>query len=788
MPTDQHEAVGQSLDDADPRSQIMTALRVLFRPGQVVELRVPNHPRGNATTAGYFDRHDMLAEWANGLSGKAPGVYVTLNEIDPALLARVCNRVEEWAKQTTTDADVQRRRWLPLDFDPVRPSGVPSTEAEHAAALARAESCRSYLNERGWPEGILADSGNGAHLLYAIDLPNDEASKGLVAGCLLALAQRFSDGAVGVDRAVGNAARIWKVYGTTAAKGDGTADRPHRQARMVNVPTEIIPVPVERLEALAATVEEDAPSKGTQHEGNGRSRLNVPRWLEARGVAYRVKQSTSADDRTVYRITCPFNSSHTDASVMQDAAGGMSAHCFHDSCNGKGWADFKAKIGPPGPEHYDPPLGTAAAGGNTGIKIIAVTPPVLGEAAYLGFVGDFLRAVAPYTEATDAGILAHLLPTVGTLVGPHVHVWAGSRQPARINTVLVGPTSTGRKGTSFAPVDLLMRLVGEAFWTAQRVNGLSSGEGLVAYVADKEERNLETKEMETIPVEKRLYVVEEEFSKVLAQGRRDGNILSQILRECFDSGNLAVLTRNNPLRAYGAHVSITGHITPEELLSRLNHIEMANGFGNRFLWFVVKSNKIMPHTKPIPESVFKPFTTQPRALLFLGSPFCKRGHSVRMDAAATALWETLYPRLREDRPGLVGAMISRRSAMVLRLALTYALLDCKLGKLFGQPCPELKRLAIRVEHLQSALAIWDYSEASAQMLFGGKIGDPLGEKLLHLLAAGPMTRDEFNKHLSVGQKAGVGAALAKLEAAGLVRRVTVKRDGPGRPAEQWERA
>src|SRR5262249_43510670 len=156
-------------------------------------------------------------------------------------------------------------------------------------------------------------------------------------------------------------------------------------------------------------------------------------------------------------------------------------------------------------------------------------------AAYHGPIGEFLRAVAPHTEATDAAILAHLLPAVSAFIGPS-HLGHGTKQPARVNTVLVGPTSTGRKGTSLVPVDELMRVVDEEFWKSQRVGGLSTGEGLVRKVADIKRWNDETEDYDIIPVEKRLYIVEEEFSKVLAQLRRDGNILSQVLRESYDSG------------------------------------------------------------------------------------------------------------------------------------------------------------------------------------------------------------------------------------------------------------
>jgi hypothetical protein len=203
---------------------------------------------------------------------------------------------------------------------------------------------------------------------------------------------------------------------------------------------------------------------------------------------------------------------------------------------------------------------------NTIVKIVPIAPPALAAPAYLGFVGNFLRAVSAHTEATDAAVLAHLLPAVGVLLGPRLFHWGGGKQPARVNTMLVGPTNSGRKGTAFVPVDLLMEKVDDKFWATQRVDGLSSGEGLIAYVADKEEKDADGN-LTIVPKEKRLYVLEAEFSRVLANIRREGNVLSQVIRSLYDDGNLTTLTVN-PRHASGAHGAITGHITPEELKER----------------------------------------------------------------------------------------------------------------------------------------------------------------------------------------------------------------------------
>lgn len=403
--------------------------------------------------------------------------------------------------------------------------------------------------------------------------------------------------------------------------------------------------------------------------------------------------------------------------------------------------------------------------------VIKIIPPTLGEAAYHGPIGQFLRAVAPYSEATDAGVLAHLLPAISTYIGPGPHVSAGNKQPTRVNTILAGPTSTGRKGTSLAPVDLLMELVDRDFWRNQRVGGLSTGEGLIAKVADKKRVN-EDGEEEIIPVEKRLYVVEEEFSKILAQLRRDGNILSQIARESYDSGNLSVLTRNNPLQAFGAHICITGHITPEELHDRFNHIEMANGFGNRFLWFAVKSDKILPRCQPMPDKVFQRLA---RIIQKVGN--CPAKHVPLADASMAAWAETIYPSLREDQPGLTGALVARGSSMVLRLALLYFLLD---------PPPKGVSQGISLEHLEAALAVWKYCEESVQMLFKSRAGTFLGDKVLMLLEAGPLSKDQLNNHLSPKQKEEAPHVLLQLETAGLIRKAILKKTSAGRPATVWE--
>ena len=228
----------------------------LLAPDGVFEVRAPKARMTgyrSATAAGYFNTHDDTAiAMIGSLSGKAPGVYLTLNSVNPALLARAANRLNASAEQTTSDADILSRRWLLLDLDPVRPAGISASDAEREAAYALANTVRAWLTAQGWPDPILADSGNGTHLLYKVSLPNDATSKTLVESVLKALAARFDTDQVKVDTTVANAARISKVYGTLAAKGDSTEDRPHRIARLLDIPDPLSGVSVDQLALLAA--------------------------------------------------------------------------------------------------------------------------------------------------------------------------------------------------------------------------------------------------------------------------------------------------------------------------------------------------------------------------------------------------------------------------------------------------------------------------------------------------------------------------------------------------------
>ena len=80
---------------------IQRALELLVEPGTVVELRIPGTRHG--TVSGYFNDLDAMRKCAVSMSGKAEGVYLTLNPAFSDLLARGSNKLVRYAKHATSD-------------------------------------------------------------------------------------------------------------------------------------------------------------------------------------------------------------------------------------------------------------------------------------------------------------------------------------------------------------------------------------------------------------------------------------------------------------------------------------------------------------------------------------------------------------------------------------------------------------------------------------------------------------------------------------------------------------
>jgi hypothetical protein len=353
---------------------------------------------------------------------------------------------------------------------------------------------------------------------------------------------------------------------------------------------------------------------------------------------------------------------------------------------------------------------------------------------------------------------------------PHFMV-EGSKHCCNLFVCIVGATSRGRKGTGGDRAKSLFQFI-DADWASSRIqSGLVSGEGLIFHVRDPVlGPNKKTGQLEIIDPgepDKRLLVIESEFASVLRAAKRETNTLSPTLRAAWDGGTLRTLAKNSACKATGAHVSLSGHITREELVKTLAEVEIFSGLGNRILWVAARRSKLLPSGGG--DLNLAPFAER----LAVAYQQARSVERMKRDADAEKLWEKLYADFASSTAtGLVAAVTSRAEAQTLRLSMIYALLD-------GSG-------TISAEHLRAAVAVWKYCEQTAAMLFSGSTGTSLDDKLLDMIRRTPgISRRDLHRGLSNNIAGEVlAASLARLRDAALIT-VTLDPGTGGRPAERY---
>ena len=331
------------------------------------------------------------------------------------------------------------------------------------------------------------------------------------------------------------------------------------------------------------------------------------------------------------------------------------------------------------------------------------SPPVpsADPVMFAGILGEITMAAAPSTEADPVGIYASLLAGTGVFIGrgPYIRV-GNTRHPLLIWPLLLGRTGSGRKGEATGTAEIFLRNAAPDDAYERTVSGLSSGEGLIERIRDDEEDERSR--------DKRLLVIETEFTSVMARSKREGSTLAAVQRQAWEGRALTVLNRQQ-LRASGSHVAIIGHITPREFRLRLAEADMTGGTYNRYLpLFVERSQRL-----PIPAGVADTELDSLGAKLSSGIEAAGKIGQIQMGLDATKLWtRELYDSLTEsDDEDRAEAEFTRRAApYCLRIAGLLAALE-------GRPL-------ITAMDLRAAAALVRYSIASAGYVLDRQIRDP----------------------------------------------------------------
>jgi hypothetical protein len=345
--------------------EILRSINILFDAGQIIELRAVGTHQG--TCVGFYRDRNKLAAHTAKISAHptTSAVYWTLQDVDPVLFERASDRfvTRVGAGVCTTDKEVLRYRWLLVDCDPLRNAGkISSTEADKADALKVATAVRDYFDAINAWEGydsILADSGNGFHVLVRINMEVSESSKALYQRVLQSLNQQFSTGdettGTKIDMSVFNPSRICKIYGTPVRKGPATPERPHRMAHLLDVPDTLPIMPVDVLKRIAAQFTPVIAATGADRTATSAA---IPSRIALEAQALKMEQFL-AEAKYMHRqrmdydnggfkwqlTQCPFNLEHAapDSYAFIKADGKLGFHCSHNHCVENKWAQFRAK-------------------------------------------------------------------------------------------------------------------------------------------------------------------------------------------------------------------------------------------------------------------------------------------------------------------------------------------------------------------------------------------------------------------------------------------------------------
>ena len=595
------------------------------------------------TVAGYYevDAYAKLIEDIKPFNADAgtKAIYTTLHACDPALLARAQNRLQPNAKVTTADHDIKQFTSFPVDIDPERPKNISATDAELAEAGVKAEQISDFFDSLGIPH-LNAMSGNGWHrliLLYPLEATEENAERFKTLGDRVA--EHFE-----TDTVIYNPARIWKLYGTTARKGDNTEERPHRDSELYipdDANTERIdfaeleekvtaelgttdtaisePTPPEKYQSL------DPASTGTSPPD-----MSLKAWLDTNNVPYTKELPYKGGMK--YQMDCPFNPAHTspDAAVYE-GSGGWAFKCSHNSCKDKDWKAFRAKVAPKASskplrkpsvmDDADTPRYTEADVDTTTTEENAIVFP---EALFFGPFASYRDAFVGKNPVPEAFLFATLKQGIASILGRSVYIDTQPKIYPTFYTGLIGPSASGHKSVALSLIRDLLRIADPNVFalsdtaTPQGLINLfinptevweedENGEekfkgykdGFEPYI--KDEAKIAAILAAQVPNESiRVLGCLDEFSALLAQSKLVNHAgMTQALMTLYTTPPEVVSpTKVNPTRADFPTFGLIGCSTFEMIEKTLEAHLIAAGLTNRIEWYIGEATIDMALFKP----------------------------------------------------------------------------------------------------------------------------------------------------------------------------------------------
>jgi hypothetical protein len=390
---------------------IQFGIAQLFKPGQLIEFRVQKTDK--VFRGFYFDDHDKLADIVSQLDDdpRVVSLYYVINPIKPSLIrlraecqcdkcksgsrivlnpssAQVEQILTGGSQHLTADDEVELLQNVLIDFDTIRAPYLKlddstkeefsklqhecSTAEEKRATREVAKRAIAYLDVKGWPSALLADSGNGYHVVPRVQMDNSVHNANMLLDVRKALAARFNCDEVKIDASVGNPSRLTRAYGTMTRKGTSTEERPYRRNQLIQTGVPVQEVPLDLILNMAS----ELPGSSNRRKSGSMpvpvkefdpqdyfewfaTKENHPRLADNWKPAFEIVDKRRSGD-VMYHITdtCLIaGHRHTGSDVTGFGEGkSFGYHCFSSDCEGITLKDLHAKLYEDGYERYDQPI------------------------------------------------------------------------------------------------------------------------------------------------------------------------------------------------------------------------------------------------------------------------------------------------------------------------------------------------------------------------------------------------------------------------------------------------
>jgi len=311
------------------RLEILKALAVLHPDHDIVEVRT-KWASGN-TMVGRTRSHEAIAEWASFCGGE-PSIFITINQLPTGMVESPLNGTVWDAGGAVKDEYVMAIEWLHVDVDALREDSHQSaSEAGIQEATARAKQIIQFLYVHGFPQPVIAFSGNGWHLLYRTSMENTPESAWLVRSLTKILHDLYK-----TDSQSHGASQVLRLYGAVNPKGG-------RQTKLEYVPEPLKEVKPDAVKAMVASY--GLVFKTLMKLQGWASDDKVEQFLEHCDLDANSEDYQGGTKWVMNECPLCGYAKPGIAVIGRRAEGNLWFHCLHEpTCGDVGWKEFRQQM------------------------------------------------------------------------------------------------------------------------------------------------------------------------------------------------------------------------------------------------------------------------------------------------------------------------------------------------------------------------------------------------------------------------------------------------------------